>query len=215
LPYVVPFAALLLVLAVQDYLQVLGPWEAPLRFLVLGLVTAAFAGRIVDLRFARPAAAVLVGVAVFAIWIAPDLVWPGFREHWLFRHALLGAGGRPPPAAVHGSVLFLVFRFLRAAVIVPVAEELFWRGWLMRWLIRSDFESVPLGTYTPWSFWASAVLFAAEHGSYWDVGLAAGIVYNLWIIRTRRLADCMLAHGVTNAVLSAYVIWTGKWQYWP
>jgi hypothetical protein len=98
---------------------------------------------------------------------------------------------------------------------VPIVEELFWRGWLMRWLIRSDFESVPLGSYTPMSFWVSAVLFAAEHGAYWDVGLLAGIAYNLWIMKTRRLGDCILAHAVTNASLSAYVIWTGQWRYWP
>jgi CAAX prenyl protease-like protein len=214
-PYVAPFAVFLLILAVQDYLGVLGVWEAPLRFLVLGLVIVTLARRVLDLKLAQPAATVLVGVVVFGVWIAPDLVWPGFRGHWLFQNALLGSAGTGPGEALRGSALFLVFRFLRAVVIVPVVEELFWRGWLMRWLIRPDFESVPLGTYTPWSFWISAVLFATEHGSFWDVGLAAGIVYNLWIIRTKRLGDCILAHAVTNASLSAYVIWTGQWRYWP
>jgi hypothetical protein len=57
-------------------------------------------------------------------------------------------------------------------------------------------------------------LFASEHGPYWDVGLIAGILYNLWMIRTRSIADCILAHAVTNAALSLYVIATGQWQYW-
>jgi hypothetical protein len=57
-------------------------------------------------------------------------------------------------------------------------------------------------------------LFASEHGSYWEVGLAAGIVYNWWMLRTRSLADCMLAHAVTNGALSAFVIATGAWRYW-
>lgn len=214
-PYVAPFVVFVLILAVQDHLGALGIWEAPLRFLVLGLVTAALARRVLDPRLAHPAAAVLAGVVVFGIWIAPDLIWPGFRGHWLFQNPLLGPAGTGPDQALRASPLFLVFRSLRAAVIVPVVEELFWRGWLMRWLIRSDFESVPLGTYTPWSFWVSAVLFATEHGSFWDVGLAAGIVYNLWIVRTKRLGDCILAHAVTNASLSACVIWTGQWRYWP
>jgi hypothetical protein len=214
-PYVAPFAVFVLILTVQDHLGALGIWEAPLRFLVLGLVTAALAGRVLDPRLAHPAATVLVGAAVFGIWIAPDLLWPGFRGLWLFQNPLLGPAGAGPDQALRASPLFLVFRSLRAVVIVPVVEELFWRGWLMRWLIRSDFQSVPLGTYTPWSFWVSAVLFATEHGSYWDVGLVAGIVYNLWIVRTKRLGDCILAHAVTNASLSAYVIWTGQWRYWP
>ena len=84
----------------------------------------------------------------------------------------------------------------------------------MRWIIDKDFTHVPLGTYTPMAFWAVAVLFASEHGPYWEVGLAAGVIYNWWMIRTRNLADCMLAHAVTNGLLSWYVLQTGQWQYW-
>jgi CAAX prenyl protease-like protein len=214
-PYVAPFAAFLLILSVQGYLRVLGVWEAPLRFLVLGLVILLFARRALDLRVARPVGTLLLGLAVFGLWIAPDLLWPGYREHWLFQNSLTGSGGGTLDEKLRESPLFLVFRFLRAVVIVPIVEELFWRGWLMRWLIRPDFESVPLGSYTPVSFWASAVLFASEHGSHWDVGFLAGIAFNLWIVKTKRLGDCILAHAVTNATLSAYVIWTGQWRYWP
>jgi hypothetical protein len=47
-----------------------------------------------------------------------------------------------------------------------------------------------------------------------DVGFAAGIAYNYWIWRMRNLADCILAHGVTNACLAAYVLLAHQWQYW-
>jgi hypothetical protein len=47
------------------------------------------------------------------------------------------------------------------------------------------------------------------------VGLAAGILYNWWMVRTKSLGDLILAHGVTNAVLSAYVVLAGRWEYWP
>ena len=110
--------------------------------------------------------------------------------------------------------LFLAIRTLGTSLIVPIVEELFWRGWLMRWLIDKDFLKVPLGKYVPSAFWIVALLFASEHGGYWEVGLAAGIIYNWWIIRTRNLADCILAHLVTNAILAAYVIAAGQWQYW-
>jgi len=98
-------------------------------------------------------------------------------------------------------------------LLVPVIEELFWRAWLMRYLVSHDFERIPLGTYSAASFWICAVLFATEHGPYWDVGLAAGIVFNWWMIRTRNLGDCILAHAVTNACLGAYVVVFSKWQY--
>jgi CAAX protease family protein len=97
---------------------------------------------------------------------------------------------------------------------VPIVEELFWRAWFMRWLINISFTRVPLGTYTAFSFWTTALLFASEHGPYWDVGLLTGIVYNFWMIRTKSVGDCVLMHAVTNALLSGYVLTTGQWQYW-
>jgi CAAX prenyl protease-like protein len=84
----------------------------------------------------------------------------------------------------------------------------------MRWLIKQKFELVPLGTYAPRAFWIVAVFFASEHGPYWEVGLVAGIAYNWWMIRTKSLADCMVAHSVTNALLSIYVLVGDHWEYW-
>ena len=110
------------------------------------------------------------------------------------------------------AVLWL--RAIRAVIIVPIVEELFWRGWLMRWLISERFETIPLGTWSRSAFWIVALLFASEHGPYWDVGLAAGVIYNWWMVRTRSLGDLMLAHAITNACLSGYVVWAGKWEYW-
>ena len=78
----------------------------------------------------------------------------------------------------------------------------------------SGFERVPLGTYQAAAFWVVALLFASEHGPYWDVGLAAGIVFNLWMIRTNSLGDVILAHAIATGCLSAYVICAGKWEYW-
>ena len=43
-------------------------------------------------------------------------------------------------------------------------------------------------------------------GSYWDVGLITGVLYNWWMVRTRSLADCIVAHAVTNACLAIYVV---------
>jgi len=51
-------------------------------------------------------------------------------------------------------------RTISSIFLVAILEELFWRGWMMRWLIDKDFDSIPLGRYTALSFWAVAVLFA-------------------------------------------------------
>ncbi|MBM3791630.1 MAG: CAAX prenyl protease-related protein, partial [Acidobacteria bacterium] len=115
---------------------------------------------------------------------------------------------------IRADPVFLIFRIAGTSVLVPIIEELFWRGWLMRYLIVADFRRVPLGTYSALSFWVTALLFASEHGPYWDVGLMAGVAYNWWMVRSGNLADCILAHAVTNACLAAYVVIGGAWQYW-
>ena len=157
---------------------------------------------------------VAIGVLIFLIWIAPDTLFPNYRHHWLFENSIMGQarGGLSAFAQTQLGVLF--FRTLRAVVIVPIVEELFWRAGLMRWLIFPRFEEVPLGTWSAQSFWIVAVLFATEHGSYWDVGLAAGIIFNWWMLRTKSLGDLILAHAVANGCLCGYVVAFGKWQYW-
>ena len=138
----------------------------------------------------------------------------GYRDFWLFHNSIMGSAASTLDARLKANTIFIVIRVLESSLLIPILEELFWRGWLMRWLIRPDFERVPLGQYAPRAFWIVALLFASEHGAYWEVGLIAGIVYNAWIVRTRNLADCILAHGVTNAMLAAYVLLFDKWQYW-
>jgi CAAX prenyl protease-like protein len=180
----------------------------------MALIVVFLAWPVVDFKVVSPVATLGIGVLVFLIWIGPDLISPNYRHHWLFENAVMGQphGSLSSIAQAQPAVLF--FRSVRAVVIVPIVEELFWRGWLMRWLISPRFDQVALGTWSAQSFWIVAVLFASEHGSYWDVGLAAGIVYNWWMLRTKSLGDLILAHAVTNGCLCAYVIAYGKWEYW-
>jgi hypothetical protein len=157
---------------------------------------------------------VLVGIGVFVLWVAPDLIWPGYRESVLFQNPLTGSLKSSLSADARSDWLSISLRVARASLIVPVVEELFWRGWLMRWLADPDFEKLPVGHYDKRAFWITAALFALEHGPYWDVGLAAGAVYNGYLVRTRRLGDLILAHAVTNACLAAFVLWSGRWEFW-
>jgi CAAX prenyl protease-like protein len=214
LAYVLPFAVFLLFLAIQQQVPLNPAVEYPLRIVLLSAVLIIFSRRVIDLRVSHWLAAAALGVGVFLVWIAPDLLLPGYRQHWIFQNAILGQVNHTVPEAILLSPLALWSRIIRAAVLVPIIEELFWRAWLMRWLISPRFEEIKLGAYAPAAFWITAVLFASEHGPYWDVGLAAGIIYNWWMIRTRSLGDCILAHAVTNGCLCAYVVATRHWEYW-
>ena len=200
-------------MAVQAAIHVPAHWYYPVRFLAVLLTIVLVSQSVFSFRTAFPLASIGIGIAVFLIWIAPDVLF-GYRHYWLFNNFITGAPASSIPPGLRRNVGFVLLRVAASVGLVPVIEELFWRGWMMRWLIGNDFLKVPLGTYAPAAFWIVAVLFAYEHGPYWEVGLAAGIVYNWWIIRTRNLADCMLAHAVTNALLAVYVLTMDQWQYW-
>ena len=215
LPYVAPFATFLLLLALAPYVPLSERAWALLRFGLLAAVLWFCSRRVISLHAPHWFTSLSLGVGIFALWVAPDLLLPSWRESWLFSNGLTGRIEGVLPAATRQDPLVLTLRCARAAILVPIIEELFWRAWLPRWLDhREDFRKIPLGQYTLASFWLTALLFASEHGSMWDVGLAAGLLYNWWMRRTRKLGDLILAHAVTNACLSAYVLLRGRWEYW-
>jgi len=214
LPYVAPFVVFLALLATGRFLPFRIEWNYAVRFGIVFAVLIAVSRSVMPRRIAHPLGSAVLGVGVFLLWVGPDVLWPAYRESWLFNNSLVGSPKGSLPAGVMANGMFVIFRVLTSVVNVPILEELLWRGWLMRWLISKDFRKVPLGAYTAQSFWIVAMLFASEHGSYWDVGLAAGVLYNWWMIRTRSLGDCMLAHAVTNACLAWYVVARDHSQYW-
>jgi len=213
--YIAPFIAFVALMVAERAAALPAGWFYPIRLTVVLTLLAFVSRRVVFLRASAPLASAAIGIAVFLIWIAPDVLFgAGYRHHWLFDNAVMGTAVSSAPEALKHNWRFLLIRALGCTALVPVIEELFWRGWLIRWLANHEFEKVPLGAYIPSAFWTVAVLFASEHGPYWDVGLAAGIIYNWWIVRTKNLADCIVAHAVTNGLLSLYVLLTGQWQYW-
>jgi len=215
LPYVAPFGAFMLLLLVGPSLSLGLRTEAVLRVVLVTAVLLVCSRHVISLRVGHWATSIALGIGVFALWIAPDVLLPAFRTSWLFSNGLTGKVEGPLVEAARSDSVVLALRFARAAVLVPIVEELFWRAWLPRWIDHTDdFRKVLLGQFTTASFILTALLFASEHGSMWDVGLAAGLIYNFWMRRTRSLGDLILAHAVTNACLSVYVVTRGRWEYW-
>ena len=152
--------------------------------------------------------AVLTGLVVLALWISPQ---------WL-----LGAEQRTDgfnPGLFAGSAALywgtLILRFIRLVVIVPLLEEIFWRGFLLRYLIKEDFTKVSFGTFSWFSFGVVTVMFGLAHfGPDFIPALLTGAIYNLLAVKTRSLACCVLAHAVTNLGLGLYIMQTGQWGFW-
>lgn len=211
--FIGPFVVFMAWLAVDRFLPLANPGKEVLRDVVILASIVAFSRGVLPTRAPHWASSIALGLGVFALWVAPDALLPGWREHAIFQN---GVTGRITTSIAPGELtpVMLALRTARAALLVPVLEELFWRGWLPRWIQDTRFSRVPLGQYTPLAFWATAILFAAEHGPFWEVGLACGIIYNYWMRRTRSLGDLILAHAATNLALSLYVIATGRWMFW-
>lgn len=145
-----------------------------------------------------------IGALVFVLWIYMD---------WDF--ATLGSPASFNPNTLTGIwlPLFLSVRLLGASAVVPIFEELFWRSFVLRYIINPDFTNIQIGTFSWASFILSSVLFGFEH-HLWLAGIMAGMLYNLLLYHTKCLFYCILAHGTTNLLLGIYVIKTGNWQFW-
>lgn len=214
LRYVLPFGLFLAMLWAVPKLPISASIALPLWFVIFIPVCVICWPRSLSTIPKHALWSTALGVAVFALWIAPEVLIHNYRDLPLFSNSVLGHVHSTLPAAALRSPWVLFWRTARAALIVPVVEELFWRAWLMRWLINPEFQRVRIGQYGPAAFWITALLFASEHGPYWEVGLVTGAIYNWWTVRTKSIADCVVMHGVTNLALSLYVIATGNWQYW-
>lgn len=149
--------------------------------------------------------AMLLGIAVCVIWIP--------YCHYFAPDAAATFDPSELPAMV--AVAAIAVRILGASIVTPLIEETVWRSFIMRFLIKDDFLSVPLGAYTFWSFWGTALSFMIVHPMWqWPVALLAGVAYGYYLVRTKNLKGCIIAHGVTNLGISIYAIATGTWGLW-
>ena len=108
-------------------------------------------------------------------------------------------------------------RFIRMVVIVAFVEEIFWRGFLMRYLvdIDGDFWKVKFGTYTHLSFGVTLLLFILIHSPADYLGaLIYGALAGWVAIRTKSLAACVWMHALANLLLGLYIITTKNWGLW-
>lgn len=219
-----PFAAYMLFIALEQGLRSLMEsgrlpvdggallYLYPVKIAVVGLLLIFCLRRCDELNagdlwnLPRSAVSIITGVAVFILWINMD---------WTFGSGGGAPQGYDPCLAGNGTAraALIAVRLFGAAVIVPIMEELFWRSFLLRYVIDSDFTRVAVGTFTWGSFAAVAVLFGLEH-HYIAAGIMAGVAYNLLAVYTGSIAHCALSHGVTNLLLGGYVLATGQWRFW-
>jgi CAAX prenyl protease-like protein len=108
---------------------------------------------------------------------------------------------------------FLGFRFVGLVLLVPVVEELFWRGFLLRWLNAPNWQQQKLGQFTPFSCGGVVLLFTLVHPE-WLAAAVYCVLLNGLLYWKKDLWNCLVAHGVSNLILAIYILCTGHWELW-
>lgn len=164
------------------------------------------------------------GVLGILVWLLPGHLYTTFHfaeGWWSYLGITSRADGFNPGAlSERGSSVYcltVVARFVRMVLVVPLVEELFWRGFLMRFLAdpEGDFWNVPFGTHHQRSLVGVTLMFVLIHNSSDYVGAAIfGLLMYGVCVRTRSLSACVLMHAVANLCLGIYVMLTEQWGYW-
>jgi exosortase E/protease (VPEID-CTERM system) len=203
--WVLPFVAIVAAGMLSTALSGGFEWLYPLRFLTGAAALWFFRRRYqaLDWRFGWQAPA--AGALVFVLWIAREL-FTGVANT-----------GMPAPLAASSFEVrnaWLAARILGAVITVPVAEELAFRGFLMRRLISADFEAVSFQRFSWFALLISSCLFGMLHGARWIEGAAAGVVYGLILLRRGHIGEAVVAHATTNALVAIFVLGFHQWQLW-
>jgi uncharacterized protein len=215
--HILPMGVFLLLLALAQWLPSLSDsfvlrhaefWLYPLQTICCGALLIYFRrsyhfdrSRCIGFTF-------LIAVVIFLIWILPQQ-FLGFAPRAI--------GFDPTPLSNNSATYWLtiMMRFVRLVVVVPVVEEIFWRAFLLRFLIDEHFERVRFGQFSASSFVIVTVVFAFSHARPdWLAALCAGALFNLVAYRTRSLASSVLAHAVTNCLLGLWIMETRQWGFW-
>lgn len=182
-------------------------WVMPAQTLICGGLVWHWRRHYPLRPLAGPIFATLVGILVLVLWVAPQEFLKAEPRLEGFDPAFFGEGG--------AWWINVIVRFVRLTIVVPLVEEIFWRGFLLRYLINEDFTKVPIGAFSWLSFAVVTVGFTFEHSRPdWPAAALAGMLYNVVAYRTRSLSACVLAHGITNFLLGLYVLKTGQLGFW-
>jgi exosortase E/protease (VPEID-CTERM system) len=176
-------------------------WFYPLRLVACVAVIAIYRHRLAALDWRWSWRGPLVGVGVFLIW-------------FIAVHFLAPDAGMPEALAAASPSLrwgWLACRVAGTVLTVPLAEELAYRGFLMRRLQSRDFDLLAYDRVGWIAVGVSSLLFGAAHGALWLPGSIAGFAYSWIVKRQGRLGEAVTAHMMTNLLVAVVALGSDKW----
>lgn len=187
-------------------------WRDPVVAQILPFAVFMFSALVASTLSQTPSAVYPIRVALMVGVLA--LVWPYFRAlSWRVDPMAIGVGAliaaywvlvpvaESDTAVPYGGltglllVLWFVARGFGTIVLIPIIEEVFFRGYLEK---RLRFGS---GTaYLIIAAVLSATLFAALHGR-WAEAFVAGLLFSWVAWRRDNITDAIVSHSVANALI--------------
>lgn len=212
--YMLPMGAFLAITALAGYVPDHFPILYALKTVVAAALLCLLWSRFTAISWDYFWTGVLVGVVGVFQWVGTEEallhLWPNYPR----------ASGEPfNPLVEIGSPwllgAFIAVRWMGPTLVVPLMEELFWRDFLWRSLIApNDFKLARVGEWDRNAFVLVALLFASVHMQMWVTSIVWALMIGGLLVATRSLGACIIAHGVTNFLLGAYVLVTQDWKYW-
>ena len=189
---ILPFAVFMLsAIPAQAFSQSPGV-VYPLRVAAMLAVVALFWQLYLRLPWRVDLVALLTGAAIGVMWIVIPVD---------------STDATTPYGALTGGLLvaWFILRGVGTILLVPLIEELFFRGYLETRLRLKDGLAWKIGAAL-----VTAGLFAALHGR-WVEAFFAGLIFS-WVAHRRggRLVDAILSHATANALIFAYAVITGS-----
>jgi len=209
---VFPYVIILILTFIQD------SFDGPLRYWLYLVKMLVGAWCIWDVRALVPEMRWAISWEAVAVGVLVCVMWAGLDPHYGKVPFLIKAGAPWNPFREFGGNsamgwLFAVVRIIGSALIVPPIEEVFYRSFLYRYLVRKEFTTLPMAHVHWRSLIATSLIFGFSHYQ-WLAGILCGLAYQWLVIRKNRLGDAMTAHAITNFLLGLWVVWKGEWHFW-
>lgn len=155
-----------------------------------------------DHLFARTSFAfwpIVCGLAVGMAWIATDPQHPTQIGSWL--------AGLPLGLAL----TWLAFRAVGSVLLVPIAEELAFRGYLYRAIAALKLPHLTPAQLRFAGLLVSSLAFGVLH-ERWLAAALSGAVYAALLWRSGRISDPIVAHMASNGLIVLWSVCFGQWS---
>ncbi|MEM8739990.1 MAG: exosortase E/protease, VPEID-CTERM system [Pseudomonadota bacterium] len=218
LPFALWLAAGLLTAAVSVAGAPFYALKAGAAAVALWLMRDVYRAGLSDPRAAAPVPTARAAQGGWWPGLAPWVIGLGVYVFWMILSPLPEEPRPAPPVflstwPVALAALWVCVRVIGSVLVVPVIEELAFRGYLQRRLMSAQIAQVPIGAWTWMSALGTALAFGLLHGN-WIAGVLAGLAF-AWAARIRgRLRDAILAHALANALIAVSVLALGRWDLW-